>query len=74
MTPDGDRERLATTFDRAAGIYQRARPDYPSELFDDLITVAGLVKGDHLLEIGCGLFKVVHIRHFDWERTYDADS
>lgn len=57
MTPDGDRERLGTTFDRAAGMYQRARPDYPGELFDDLIAVAGLAAGDHLLEIGCATGK-----------------
>lgn len=57
MTPDGDRERLGRTFDRAAGLYQRARPDYPGELFDDLITVAGLAAGDRLLEIGCATGK-----------------
>ena len=53
MRPGSGRERLRETFDRAAGSYQRARPDYPGELFDDLITVAGLSSGDHLLEIGC---------------------
>jgi SAM-dependent methyltransferase len=57
MTSDGDRERLGTTFDRAAGFYQRARPDYPGELFDDLTTVAGLAQGDRLLEAGCATGK-----------------
>src|SRR5262245_40407135 len=57
MTLDSDRERLGNTFDQAAGCYQRARPDYPVELFDDLITVAGLVSGDRLLEVGCATGK-----------------
>jgi SAM-dependent methyltransferase len=52
-----DRERLRETFNRAAGSYQRARPDYPGELFDDLLTVAGLSPGDLLLEIGCATGK-----------------
>src|SRR5262249_19035144 len=54
MTPGRDRERLGATFDRAAAFYQRARPDYPPELFDDLIAVTGLTPGDRLLEVGCG--------------------
>ena len=54
MMPDGDRERLRHTFNEAAGSYHRVRPDYPAELFDDLIAIAGLSPGDHLLEVGCG--------------------
>src|SRR5215467_6682745 len=57
MTPDRDRERLGAAFDRAAGFYQRARPDYPAELFDDLVTVTGLAAGDRLLEVGCATGK-----------------
>lgn len=57
MTPDGDRERLRETFNQAAGFYQRARPDYPDQLFDDLVTVTGLAAGDRLLEIGCATGK-----------------
>jgi SAM-dependent methyltransferase len=56
-TPDADRERLRQTFNRAAGSYQRARPEYPAELFEDLITVTGLAPGDRLLEIGCATGK-----------------
>jgi SAM-dependent methyltransferase len=37
--------------------YDRARPDYPGELFDDLVALAGLAPGDRLLEIGCGTGK-----------------
>ena len=48
-----ERERLRQTFDRAAERYDRVRPDYPEILFDDLIALAGLAPGDHLLEVGC---------------------
>jgi SAM-dependent methyltransferase len=57
MTSDTERERLRETFDQAAESYQRARPDYPGELFDDLIRVAGLGPGDRLLEVGCATGK-----------------
>ncbi|HEX6469616.1 MAG TPA: class I SAM-dependent methyltransferase [Streptosporangiaceae bacterium] len=49
----GDR-RLRTTFDRAAGLYQRARPDYPGELYADLLALTGIEPPAHLLEVGCG--------------------
>lgn len=48
---------LAQTFDQASELYQRARPEYPAELFDHLTSVAGLGIGDHLLEIGCATGK-----------------
>ena len=32
----------AATFDRAAELYHRARPDYPDELYDELVAVTGL--------------------------------
>ncbi len=46
--------RLRTTFDKAAAFYQEARPDYPAELYADLIAITGLEPPAHLLEIGCG--------------------
>ena len=46
--------RLRGTFNEAAGSYNRVRPEYPRELFDDLIAIAGLVPGDRLVEVGCG--------------------
>jgi trans-aconitate methyltransferase len=48
-----DRQRLRTTFDSAAPLYQRARPEYPPELYDELVRLADLRAGDRLLEIGC---------------------
>src|SRR5215467_1168367 len=57
MASDTERERLRETFDQAAESYQQARPDYPGELFDDLIQAAGLAPGDRLLEVGCATGK-----------------
>jgi SAM-dependent methyltransferase len=54
---DDERKALAETFDRAATLYQWARPDYPDELFDDLFVVSGIQQGDHLLEVGCATGK-----------------
>jgi SAM-dependent methyltransferase len=54
---DAERERLRETFDQAAEIYHRVRPDYPEGLFDDLIVLAGLAPGDRLLEVGCATGK-----------------
>ncbi len=57
VTGESDRERLASTFDRAAGLYQRARPEYPVALYDHLLEVTALVSGSSLLEIGCATGK-----------------
>jgi SAM-dependent methyltransferase len=53
----GDREQLRTTFDSAAALYQQARPEYPAELYDELIRLAGTGDGDRLLEVGCATGK-----------------
>ena len=57
MTSEADRERLRVTFDRAAELYDRARPSYPDELFDDLVRVTGVRAGDRVVEIGCATGK-----------------
>jgi SAM-dependent methyltransferase len=49
------RDRLRTTFDAAAEIYDRARPDYPEDLITELVDAADLQPGSSLLEIGCAL-------------------
>jgi SAM-dependent methyltransferase len=53
----GDRERLRGTFESVAELYQRARPEYPDELFDELVALGGLAAGDRLLEVGCATGK-----------------
>lgn len=49
-----ERHLLRQTFDGAAAAYDRARPVAPSYVLDDLISLAELVRGARLLEIGCG--------------------
>ncbi len=41
-------------FDTVAELYDRARPTYPDEVFDDLARLADLSDGARVLEIGCG--------------------
>jgi SAM-dependent methyltransferase len=45
---------LRETFDEDAELYDRVRPGYPEELFDDLARLAGLRAGARVLEVGCG--------------------
>ena len=47
-------ERLRVVFDQDAERYDRARPGYPSAVFDDLAALAGIGPGCRVLEIGCG--------------------
>src|SRR5215217_6191144 len=49
-----DRNRLRTTFDRAASLYDEVRPGYPDDLFDDIVSLSGIQPGGRILEIGCG--------------------
>jgi len=48
------REELRQKFDQVAVLYDRARPHYPEELFDDLFALAALGPAPAVLEIGCG--------------------
>ncbi|MGH3169542.1 MAG: class I SAM-dependent methyltransferase [Trebonia sp.] len=52
-----DREKLRTTFDSAASFYHQARPDYPDELYDELISLTGITQDDEILEFGAGTGK-----------------
>jgi SAM-dependent methyltransferase len=48
---------MRQTFDQVAEGYDRARPEYPERLFDDLIALTGIKPGDPLLEVGCATGK-----------------
>ncbi len=52
-----NRERPGATFDRIADLYDKARPEYPAELFDDLVELSGIEPRGRILEIGCGTGK-----------------
>jgi SAM-dependent methyltransferase len=49
-----ERDRLRTTFGEDAELYDRMRPTYPAELFNELAALAGLAPGASVLEIGPG--------------------
>jgi SAM-dependent methyltransferase len=48
------REQLRGTFNQAAELYDRFRPNYPEELLSDLARLAGISPGCRVLELGCG--------------------
>jgi SAM-dependent methyltransferase len=53
QSANAERERLRWTFDRAASLYQVARPEYPDSLYDSLVSLAGLsASSDVLCEVG----------------------
>ena len=45
---------LRAIFDGDSSLYDRARPDYPAELFADLTELTGLGPGSTVIEIGPG--------------------
>ena len=53
MTGGYDYVKRRATFNEDAERYDRARPRYPAEMFDDL-AAAGVAPGARVLEIGCG--------------------
>src|SRR5947208_2691390 len=57
MVEGSDREMLASTFDRAAALYQRARPEYPAALYERLLEFTSVPPASTLLEIGCATGK-----------------
>jgi SAM-dependent methyltransferase len=51
---DGERDKLKRTFDSDAELYDKARPDYPEQIFDDLFALGALANDAAVLELGCG--------------------
>jgi SAM-dependent methyltransferase len=54
VTSSVDHLGLRTIFDEDAERYDRARPRYPEQVFDDLGELTGEGPGGRILEIGCG--------------------
>ena len=54
--PPGARERRFI-FDEVADLYERARPGYPGQLVDDVVTLSGIEPTGRILEIGAGTGK-----------------
>jgi SAM-dependent methyltransferase len=52
--PEPTAHRYGTVFDAIAAEYDRHRPAYPGELVDQACRVAGVGRGDEVLEVGCG--------------------
>jgi len=45
---------LRTSFDQVAELYDEARPGYPEQLIEDVVSLSGIPPGGRILEIGCG--------------------
>lgn len=54
MDEDTQRRLLRATFEELPPLYDRARPRYPAEVFDDLVALARLQDAARVVEIGCG--------------------
>jgi ubiquinone/menaquinone biosynthesis C-methylase UbiE len=52
--PESTARRYGKVFDEIAAEYDRRRPAYPDELVDQACQVAGIRRGDQVLEVGCG--------------------
>src|SRR5260370_14013313 len=59
---DDTRDRLKRTFDQDAELYDKARPDYPERIFDDLFAIGDLANDAAVLKLGCGTGQAT--RHF----------
>ena len=54
MAEQDNRNVLRTTFDAVAECYDRTRPHYPPDVFDDIEQLGGLRQGSRVLEVGSG--------------------
>lgn len=66
-------DRLRTTFDAAAELYDRARPGYPQAVFDDLAALADLPLDSAELDRS-GRFGPAAFRRYEWDRPYTTDT
>ncbi|NQU05916.1 MAG: hypothetical protein HQ568_07470 [Calditrichaeota bacterium] len=47
-------ESHCNVFNEAAVIYDKARPGYPDELIEEVLSFASMTSDSRILEIGCG--------------------
>jgi ubiquinone/menaquinone biosynthesis C-methylase UbiE len=52
--PESAARRYGKVFDEMAAEYDRHRPAYPDQLVDRACQIAGIGRGDQVLEVGCG--------------------
>ena len=45
---------LGLVFNEVPEVYDRVRPTYPDEIFDDLVAITGVDQRSSILEVGCG--------------------
>jgi SAM-dependent methyltransferase len=57
VTESSERQRLRSTFEEVAELYDRMRPMYPAELFDELVRLASVPERGRIVEIGSGTGK-----------------
>ena len=50
----GNQRDHGLIFDEVPELYDRVRPDYPNELFEDLAAITGIAENSKVLEVGCG--------------------
>jgi len=50
----GIMDGIGLRFDEIAELYDRVRPGYPAQLYDDITALAGARPGTRVLEVGCG--------------------
>lgn len=48
------RKGLEWTFDTVAGLYEKLRPGYPQELYDDIFKMKAINESCNAIEIGIG--------------------
>lgn len=52
--PSRSQQFLRATFEQVPELYDRARPSYPAQIFEDFVELARLPRAARIIEIGCG--------------------
>jgi ubiquinone/menaquinone biosynthesis C-methylase UbiE len=61
MTASENHEAAAVGFDRAAEVYERARPSYPAEAVAHIVTSLGITQGSRVLDLAAGTGKLTRL-------------